>query len=231
MKLNSGENFNSHFTPIYKSDLLCLSLPPTSLVSSKSHLTFAILQHQNHLPTLQLQTTTPKETHHTTEPSQIPTTKNYRHHYHHHYKKLKHFKEKDAFPSTLPIHTKNPRSIYKDIKRFARQDKLKEALTILDYVDQQGIPVNATTFSALIAACIRTKSLQHGFENNEFLRTKLVQMYTSCGALEEANQIFNELLCNSVYPWNALLRGSMIAGKKHYLDVLKAYTEMRALGV
>ncbi|MED6192413.1 hypothetical protein PIB30_009773 [Stylosanthes scabra] len=174
-----------------------------------------------------------RKPHHTTQPPKK---------HHHHYKKLKPFKEKDAFPSSLPIHTKNPRSIYRDIKLFARQDKLKEALTILDYVDQQGIPVNATTFSALIAACIRTKSLQHarevhvhiginGFENNEFLRTKLVHMYTSCGALEEAKQIFNELPCHSVYSWNALLRGSVISGKKHYLDVLKAYTEMRALDV
>ncbi|XLR68539.1 hypothetical protein HN51_015590 [Arachis hypogaea] len=56
-------------------------------------------------------------------------------------------------------------------------------------------------------------------------------MYTSCGAFEEAKQIFNDLPCTSVYPWNALLRGSVISGKKHYLDVLKAYTEMRALGV
>ncbi|KAL1322552.1 hypothetical protein HN51_067557 [Arachis hypogaea] len=212
------------------------SFPPNPTSPSPSSNTKITFQLFNFKPPL------PKKPHHTTEPSQFPTTKNHRHHHHHHYKKLKHFKQKDAFPSSLPIHTKNPRSIYKDIKRFARQDKLKEALTILDYVDQQGIPVNATTFSALIAACIRTKSLQHGrevhvhiringFENNEFLRTKLVHMYTSCGALEEAKQIFNELPCNSVYPWNALLRGSVIAGKKHYLDVLKAYTEMRALGV
>ncbi|MED6203843.1 hypothetical protein PIB30_003132 [Stylosanthes scabra] len=189
-------------------------------------------------PTSPSSSSSPKTTFHFFNLKPPPQRK----HHHPRNKKMKPFKEKDAFPSSLPIHTKNPRSIYRDIKLFARQDKLKEALTILDYVDQQGIPVNATTFSALIAACIRTKSLQHarevhvhirinGFENNEFLRTKLVHMYTSCGALEEAKQIFNELPCNSVYPWNALLRGSVISGKKHYLDVLKAYTEMRALGI
>lgn len=152
------------------------------------------------------------------------------------------FQEKDAFPSSLPLHSKNPSAIYKDIKRFARSNKLKEALTILDYLDQQGIPVNATTFSALLAACMRNKSLEdgrqvhvhiriNGLENNDFLRTKLVKMYTSCGSLQEAQKVFDECTSSSVYPWNALLRGAVISGKKRYRDVLSTYSEMRELGV
>lgn len=150
--------------------------------------------------------------------------------------------EKDAFPSSLPLHEKNPRAIYKDIQRFARQNKLKEALVILDYMDQQGIPVNVTTFNALITACVRTRSLVegrlihthiriNGLENNGFLRTKLVKMYTSCGSFEDAEKVFDESSSESVYPWNALLRGAVIAGKKRYRDVLFNYMKMRELGV
>lgn len=102
--------------------------------------------------------------------------------------------------------------------------------------------MDATTFSAVIAACIRTKSLPQGrevhihirinaLENNAFLRTKLVQMYTSCGSLEEAQKLFDGLPCESVYPWNALLRGTVVSGERQYIDVLKTYAEMRALGV
>ncbi|XP_057435889.1 pentatricopeptide repeat-containing protein At1g71460, chloroplastic [Lotus japonicus] len=156
--------------------------------------------------------------------------------------KVKPFREQDAFPCSLPLHNKNPQFIYKDIKSFARQNKLKEALTILDYMDQQGIPVNPTTFSAVIAACIRIKSLQqgrevhthiriNGLESNVFLRTKLVHMYTSCGSLEDARKLFDGLSCESVYPWNALLRGTVISGKRRCGDVVEAYSEMRALGV
>ncbi|CAK8574572.1 unnamed protein product [Lathyrus sativus] len=157
----------------------------------------------------------------------------------------KKFAEKDAFPCSLPLHNKNPVAIYKDIKNFARQNKLKEALAILDYVDQRGIPVNATTFSSLIAACIRTNSLSigklvhthiriNGLEKNTFLLTKLVQMYTSCGSSEDALKLFDELPCqSSVYPWNALLRGTVVSGgrKRQYIDVLKTYSKMRELGV
>ncbi|XP_031261771.1 pentatricopeptide repeat-containing protein At1g71460, chloroplastic-like [Pistacia vera] len=157
-------------------------------------------------------------------------------------KKPKPFAKEDAFPSSLPLHSKNPYAIYKDIQGFAKQNKLKEALAILDYVDQEGIPVNPTTFSALLAACVRRKALDYGkqvhvyiringLENNEFLRTKLVHMYTSCGSFEDADKVFEESSSRSVYPWNALLRGTVIAGKKRYRDVLVNYMKMRELGV
>ncbi|XP_068331060.1 pentatricopeptide repeat-containing protein At1g71460, chloroplastic [Pyrus communis] len=152
------------------------------------------------------------------------------------------FEEHHAFPDSLPLHTKNPHVIYKDIQSFARRNKIEKALSILDYLDQQGIPVNATTFSALIAACVRTRSLDHGkqihthiringLENNDFIRTKLVNMYTSFGSVDDAQKLFDESSSKNVYSWNALLRGTVIAGGKRYGDVLDTYSEMRVLGV
>ncbi|GKU99626.1 hypothetical protein SLEP1_g12442 [Rubroshorea leprosula] len=152
------------------------------------------------------------------------------------------FQEEDAFPSSPPLHTKNPHAIHKDIQRFARQNKLREALAIMDYLEQRGIPVNVTTFSLLLAACVRSKSLTegkqihahiriNGLENSEFLRAKLVRMYTSCGSLEDAQKVFDECTSHSVYPWNALLRGAVISGRKRYPELLSIYSEMRELGV
>ncbi|XP_038889186.1 pentatricopeptide repeat-containing protein At1g71460, chloroplastic [Benincasa hispida] len=171
-----------------------------------------------------------------TPPSKIKLVSKFR------YKNRPAFAEKDAFPSSLPLHTKNPHAIYEDIQRFARKNKLKEALTIMDYLDQQGIPVNATTFSSLITACVRTKSMTdakqihahiriNGLENNEFLRTRLVHMYTACGSLEDAQKLFDESSSKSIYPWNALLRGTVMAGRRDYRSILSTYAEMRRLGV
>ncbi|KAI8003758.1 Pentatricopeptide repeat-containing protein [Camellia lanceoleosa] len=157
-------------------------------------------------------------------------------------RKRKPFKESDAFPMSLPIHTKNPNAICKDIQRLARQDKVDEALSILDYLDKQGIPVNPTTFSTLIAACIRLKVLTqgrqihthiriNGLENNEFLCTKLVHMYTACGSIEDARRVFDEIPSTSVYPWNALLRGNVVSGKRQYRELLATFLRMRELGI
>ncbi|XP_068651593.1 pentatricopeptide repeat-containing protein At1g71460, chloroplastic-like [Aristolochia californica] len=158
--------------------------------------------------------------------------------------RLKTLKFKDAhlFPQSLPLHTKNPHVVYKNIQGFARKGKLKEALTILDYLEKEGIPVNATTFSSLLTACTRLKSLIegkqihvhiriNGLEKNEFLCAKLVEMYTSCGCTENAKQIFDEMPNQSVYPWNALLRGSVLKGHRSNQEMLQIYSRMRELGV
>ncbi|XAR48913.1 hypothetical protein NMG60_11031900 [Bertholletia excelsa] len=152
------------------------------------------------------------------------------------------FREADVFPMSLPLHSKNPNAVYKDIQRFAKKDKLKEALAILDYMDKQGIPVNATTFSSLISACVRLKALKegrqihthiliNGLENNEFLCTKLVNMYTTCNSVEDAQQVFDEIPNASVYPWNALLRGNVVSGRRQYHQVLHTFLRMRELGI
>ncbi|XP_051137224.1 pentatricopeptide repeat-containing protein At1g71460, chloroplastic [Andrographis paniculata] len=157
-------------------------------------------------------------------------------------RKPKKFHENDAFPNSIPIHRKNPHAIYKDIRKFARENKLKEALAILDYMDRFGIPTNVTTFSSLIAACVRAKSIDaakqvhvhiriNGLEKNVFLQTKLVNMYASCGSIEDAKRLFESMSVTSIYPWNALLRGNVVLGHRNYREVLSSFLEMRYAGV
>ncbi|KAK1264091.1 Pentatricopeptide repeat-containing protein [Acorus gramineus] len=150
----------------------------------------------------------------------------------------------DAFPDSLPLHNRNPHSIHKDIQTFSRRNKLKEALTILDYLDKLGIPVNVTTFSSLLTACARSKSLAegrqvhvhiriNGLEKNEFLMTKLVHMYSSCGSQDDARRVFDEIPNpGTVYPWNALLRGNVVmGGRRKNSETYSIFAEMRRLGV
>lgn len=56
-------------------------------------------------------------------------------------------------------------------------------------------------------------------------------MYTSCGSVDDANNLFDESPSRSVYPWNALLRGNVISGGRRYRDALSTYYQMRALGI
>ncbi|KAL2254293.1 pentatricopeptide repeat-containing protein At1g71460, chloroplastic [Sesamum indicum] len=157
-------------------------------------------------------------------------------------KKPKRFHEKNAFPNSIPIHNRNPHAIYRDIQKFANQNKLKEALAILDYLDHRGIPTNVTTFSSLISACVRVRSIDaakqvhahiriNGLEKNEFLQTKLVHMYAGCGSIEDAKRVFETMNITSVYPWNALLRGNVVLGRRNNHEVLDSFLEMQASGV
>ncbi|XP_074310919.1 pentatricopeptide repeat-containing protein At1g71460, chloroplastic [Silene latifolia] len=153
--------------------------------------------------------------------------------------------ENQNYPWSIPLHKKHPHAIYKDIQKFAQKNKIKEALTILDYLEKLGIPVNVTTFSNLIGACIRSKSLFfakqihahiriNGLENNEFIKLKIVQMYASCGSLDDAKRlVFNDgdEKCESVYAWNGLLRGNVVSGLRKFRELLELYGRMREIGV
>ncbi|KAG6539316.1 pentatricopeptide repeat-containing protein At1g71460, chloroplastic-like [Zingiber officinale] len=153
------------------------------------------------------------------------------------------FREADAFPDSLPLHSKNPHAICKDIQRLARLGQLHKALAILDYLQHRGIPVNITTFAALLSACSRHKALAfgrqvhvhlrtHGLEGNEFLLGKLVQMYATCGSPDDARRLFSELSPRTAYTWNALLKGNVVRGGKRWGDAsLSLFSEMRELGV
>lgn len=96
----------------------------------------------------------------------------------------------------------------------------------------------------MIAACTRAKSQPeakqihahiriNGLENNEFLKPKIVQMYVSCGSVDDAKRVFDNdgEGSNSVYSWNALLRGNVVAGGRRYKDLLCAFGRMREVGV
>ncbi|KAL6545705.1 hypothetical protein OROGR_009579 [Orobanche gracilis] len=156
--------------------------------------------------------------------------------------KSKRFLEKNVFPDSIPIHNKNPIAIYRDIQKFAKQNKLKEALALLDYLDHRGVPTNITTFYSLISACVRFKSIDaarevhahiriNGLMENEFLQTKLVHMYAACGSIEDTKRVFETMNVTSIYPWNALLRGNILLGGRKYHEVLRSFLEMRSSGI
>nr|CAD1842171.1 unnamed protein product [Ananas comosus var. bracteatus] len=199
------------------SSLLLSSLPstPTTLFSKPPPQTLSLVS--------QIRTPTPKTL---TPPPHKPPK----------------FSESRAFPDSLPLHSKNPHVVYRDIRRFARLGRLREALAILDYLEHRGVPVNATTFSALLSACsrLRTPALGrqvhvhiriNGLQSNEFLQTKLVEMYASCGAHEDAMGVLLELSPRSVFTWNALMRGGVTGGPRWGGAPLRVFAEMREAGV
>ncbi|KAK9152193.1 hypothetical protein Syun_010502 [Stephania yunnanensis] len=172
-------------------------------------------------------TTTTSKTHKTQNPippnPQNPQTpiNSSQHHHHHH-----------------PL-SKNPHTICKQIQTLARQDRLHQALSII--TTHPHLPINPTTFSALIAAAIRSKSLPHArlihshislnsLHRNEFLLSKLLHLYSACGASHHAHQLLN-LQASSVYPWNSLIRGQVVNGNSGFRDVVDTYSEMRQLGL
>ncbi|XP_010520949.1 PREDICTED: pentatricopeptide repeat-containing protein At2g13600-like [Tarenaya hassleriana] len=76
-----------------------------------------------------------------------------------------------------------------------------------------GKPVNSSTYASVLESCrcpdagkeIHAHILKTGFGRNEFLETKLLQLYGRFGCFEDAHLLFETMPTRNLYSWVALL--------------------------
>lgn len=107
------------------------------------------------------------------------------------------------------------------IQSLCRQGNLKQALRLLA---QEPNPTQRT-FEALILSCARRhgddapslgvavhrRLVDDGFDQDPFLSTKLIDMYSEFGAIADARQVFEQTREKTIFVWNALLRALAVA--------------------
>ncbi|KAI5073975.1 hypothetical protein GOP47_0011988, partial [Adiantum capillus-veneris] len=83
----------------------------------------------------------------------------------------------------------------------------------------------AATLVASLKACAKRKDLDKGsklhadivkmrlHEKNHYISSALISMYAKCGALEKAQEVFDELPDRNVVSWNALIAGYVQHGQ------------------
>ncbi|KAI5073976.1 hypothetical protein GOP47_0011989 [Adiantum capillus-veneris] len=105
------------------------------------------------------------------------------------------------------------------ISGYAQHKRGEEALNKFHDMQLEGFSPSAVTFACLLTACGSMEALDKGqevhahivrdfcLENDVYVGTGLVDMYAKCGALEEAQVVFDELQSANVVSWNALIGG------------------------
>ena len=63
-----------------------------------------------------------------------------------------------------------------------------------------------------------------GFISNPFMVNSLITMYTKCWCVEDAQQVFNEMLEHNLVSWNPMIAGYSQNG--HANEVLMLFKEM-----
>eukprot|EP01018_Ginkgo_biloba_P003458 Gb_33545 [translate_table: standard] len=127
-----------------------------------------------------------------------------------------------------------------DIGILCKAGQLKEALDILDAMDQRGIPVDADIYDHLLQACankkalaegkqVHTHILTNGFGQNVYISTKLVTMYSMCGNTVDARLVFDKLPKQNVFLWNAMIRAYTRNALSE--EALTLYHQMQMSGV
>ncbi|XP_073301656.1 pentatricopeptide repeat-containing protein CRR2, chloroplastic [Primulina huaijiensis] len=122
------------------------------------------------------------------------------------------------------------------IQSLCKKGQLKQAIQLLS------LEQNPTqhTYEILILSCSQEKSLsdaftvhrnltEHGFDQDPFLATKLINMYLELDSVEHACQVFDEISNRTIYVWNALLRALSLSGYGE--KVLRLYRKMNRIGI
>lgn len=105
----------------------------------------------------------------------------------------------------------------------------KESISTEQSKDQQSL------YNSLISSCIKHKALNQGnrlrahiaetmFEPSLFLTNQFINLYSRCGDLGKARQVFDEMAERNVVSWNA-----MIAGYCHNAQFIDALTLLQAM--
>jgi pentatricopeptide repeat protein len=124
---------------------------------------------------------------------------------------------------------------------YAHHGHGDEALRFFKLMQGAGVRPNSVTYINALKACGIVGSLEIGESiyaevRNEGLLGKevelgnaLVDMYSKCGALEEARKVFKQLPAKNVVSWTALIEGYAQLGEADV--VLHLYERMRARSV
>ncbi|KAL5993662.1 hypothetical protein ACLOJK_040914 [Asimina triloba] len=101
------------------------------------------------------------------------------------------------------------------------------------------LEVVGATVSCVLSACAHLGALHHGrwlhayckrkrIEMDAIANTALIDMYSKCGEIQEALQIFNQLRKKDVFSWTVMISGLAMNGLSD--EALDLFSEMLSLG-
>jgi pentatricopeptide repeat protein len=122
------------------------------------------------------------------------------------------------------------------IQSLCKQGSLKQALQVLPHEPDP----TQHTYELLILSCSRLNSLSDGldvhrhladagFDQDPFLATKLINMYSELDSIDNARKVFDRTHKRTIYVWNALFRALTLAG--YGQEVLDLYHQMNQIGI
>ncbi|KAM5571501.1 pentatricopeptide repeat-containing protein [Rosa sericea] len=116
-----------------------------------------------------------------------------------------------------------------------RNERFQEALGLFRKLLRSDLEPDGFTFSSVITACARLGALHNAqrvhclmmkkrIELNFILSAALIDMYSKCGRVQTAREIFDADQHNDVSVWNAMINGLAIHGLA--LDAIEIFSEM-----
>ncbi|KAI5079004.1 hypothetical protein GOP47_0006675 [Adiantum capillus-veneris] len=102
------------------------------------------------------------------------------------------------------------------ISAYVECGKSEDALRVYQSMQRDGVEANSHTFSSLFKACgsipdlklgrkLHTEARERGLSTHIFVGSTLVSMYSKCGSIIEAEDVFMVMVQRDTVVWNAML--------------------------
>ncbi|KAF5958972.1 hypothetical protein HYC85_000181 [Camellia sinensis] len=123
---------------------------------------------------------------------------------------------------------------------YAKNLDSNEAFELFNEIEDTGIEVDAFTFASLLSGAasigavgkgeqIHARLMKSGFKSNQCISNSLISMYSKCGNIEAALQVFSEIEDHTVISWTSIVMG--LAKHGFATRALKMFQEMLKTGI
>eukprot|EP00257_Ricinus_communis_P016379 XP_015574542.1 pentatricopeptide repeat-containing protein At2g33760 [Ricinus communis] len=115
----------------------------------------------------------------------------------------------------------------------------REAIRLFKKMREEGFEPDSATFVIVLSACAQLGALSmgcwvhkytigHGLDLNVVLGTSLINMYTRCGTVTKAREVFDSMKEKNVVTWTAMISGYGTNG--HGRQAVQLFDEMKRRG-
>ncbi|KAJ0969201.1 hypothetical protein J5N97_022078 [Dioscorea zingiberensis] len=119
---------------------------------------------------------------------------------------------------------------------LSRNGDNQRAVWMFDRMLEGGVRANEFTVASALSACSRMGALESGVRVHEYalgngfradgaVGTALVDMYSKCGKIERASEVFDQMEQRDVLTWTTIIMGWAIHG--HWRRALQCFEDMR----
>ena len=106
---------------------------------------------------------------------------------------------------------------------------LREGISPNNYTLASALTASTKSTSIFTGRSLHNLIIKVGLEGENFVASSLIDMYSKCGAIEDAVHYFNRTLQKDIVVWNSLLAGHAHQGNSK--AILQAFNEMQNSGI
>lgn len=124
---------------------------------------------------------------------------------------------------------------------YIRNKRTKDALSVFDLMEKsKGRRPDDVSCLLVLEACAKLNALEFGervhkyikecgFDGSMKISNSLIAMYSRCGCVEKAYEVFDSIANKDVITWSAMIAG--LASNGHGEQAIRAFQEMQRAGV